>query len=123
MKSPLKPLLIIALVFASAAVNAAASADYQLEIDHLLEFVDNAPCQINRNGKIYEANKAGAHIQKKYRYFEDKIDTSERFIELSATKSTMSGKYYTVKCGDTEWIKTQDWLLEELQNFREQGNS
>ena len=112
----------MALVFASAAVNAAASADYQLEIDHLLEFVDNAPCQINRNGKVYEANEAGAHIQKKYRYFEDKIDTTERFIELSATKSTMSGNYYTVKCGDTEWIKTQDWLLEELQNFREQGN-
>ncbi len=115
----MKPLLIIALAFASGAVNVAVAADYQLEIDHLLQFVDNAPCQINRNGKIYEASKAWAHIQKKYKYFKDKIDTTERFIELSATKSTMSGNYYTVKCGDAEWIKTQDWLLEELQNFRE----
>ena len=43
---------------------------------------------------------------------------TEAFIKYSATKSTMSGKYYTVKCPDGKEIRSQDWLLEELAVFR-----
>ena len=59
-----------------------------------------------------------AHAKRKYNYFKDKIDSAEKFIEYSATKSTMSGKYYMVLCGDSPMVKTQDWLLQELKNYR-----
>jgi len=88
------------------------------EVSHLLDFVRNSQCIINRNGTDYPAEKGVAHIEKKYDYFRDDINSTEDFIEYSATKSTMSGDYYTVTCPGKQTIKTQDWLLEELQQFR-----
>jgi len=89
-------------------------------VEHLLEFVRQSDCVMIRNGSEHIGEEAVSHIQKKYDYFEDDITTTEAFIEYSATKSTMSGKYYTVKCPDGKEMHTQDWLLEELEAFRGQ---
>ena len=88
------------------------------EVNHLLAFVKNSGCVINRNGTDHPAVKGISHIEKKYDYFRDDINSTEEFIELSATKSTMSGDYYTVKCPGKKAINTQDWLLEELERYR-----
>ena len=90
----------------------------KLEIDHLLSFVEHSPCRINRNGKAYAGIDAVSHIKKKYAYFKDDIQTTEQFIELSATKSTMSGKYYQVECPGEEPMRSQDWLLKQLKAYR-----
>ena len=55
----------------------------------------------------------------KYDYFKDDIKSSEDFIKYSATKSTMSGDYYKVTCPEKKTIKTKDWLLLELKQFRD----
>ncbi len=89
------------------------------EIDHLVSFVKNSPCTVIRNGQHHDGNEAIAHIQKKYNYYRDEISSTEQFIEYSATKSTMSKKYYMVICGDQQPIKTKDWLLTELKKYRE----
>lgn len=94
------------------------SADTQVEIDHLLGFVQTSPCLMNRNGSAHQSDEALAHIKKKYNYFTDEIDTAEKFIELAATKSTISGENYTVDCPGKVRQKTSDWLLEELRKFR-----
>jgi hypothetical protein len=117
----MKQIWILVLVLFSSSTMAGISPATQLEIDHLLNFIRSSSCTIDRNGKTYVAVKAISHIEKKYAYFEDEIKTTEDFIELSATKSTMSGKYYTVRCGDGEQIKTQEWLMQELKSLREQG--
>jgi len=109
----------ICLLF-SGSIAAGVSPSEQQEIEHLLNFVQYSGCVIERNGKAYDAEAAISHIREKYAYFEDEIDSSEDFIELSATRSTMSGKDYLVRCGDGEQIRTQDWLLQELRDFREQ---
>ena len=88
------------------------------EVEHLLAFVRQSDCLMIRNGNEHEGEEAASHIQKKYDYFADDITTTEAFIEYSATKSTMSGKYYTVKCPDGKEMRSQDWLLEELAVFR-----
>jgi hypothetical protein len=93
------------------------------EVEHLLNFVGNSACTIDRNGTTYPAEDAVSHIKKKYAYFKNDIDTTEDFIELSATKSTMSGKFYMVRCGDDAQIKTREWLLQELGSYRKQGNN
>ena len=92
------------------------------EVLHLLDFLRNSDCAMERNGKRYESEDAYSHVRKKYEYFRDKIQTSEDFIEYSATKSTMSGKYYRVFCKDKTAALTRDWLLEELRNYREQAH-
>ena len=94
------------------------ASDMQSEIDHLLAFLENSECQFERNGKMHSGKDTVAHAKRKYNYFKDKIDSAEKFIEYSATKSTMSGKYYMVLCGDSPMVKTQDWLLQELKNYR-----
>ena len=99
-------------------VNADVSAEQLKEVHHLLAFVKNSNCIINRNGTDYPADKGLSHIEKKYDYFRDDIENTEDFIELSATKSTMSGDYYMVRCPEKETIKTKDWLLTELKKYR-----
>jgi hypothetical protein len=91
------------------------------EVQHLLDFVEQSDCIMVRNGDEHDGKKALSHIQRKYDYFRDDIKTTEDFIKYSATKSTMSGKYYTVKCPGKEEMRSQDWLLDELKRYRERN--
>lgn len=88
------------------------------EINHLLHFVKHTQCQYERNGTLHSGVDAVAHIKKKYDYYKDDIKTTEDFIELSATKSTMSGKAYQVHCPNKKAITSKQWLLDELATFR-----
>ncbi len=89
------------------------------EVLHLLDFLRNSDCAMERNGKRYESEDAYSHVRRKYENFRGDIRTSEDFIEYSASKSTMSGKYYRVFCKDEPVVLTRDWLLEELRSYRE----
>ena len=115
----MKHFFAIVFILVSTSANADVSAEQKIETSHLLNFVKNSPCKIIRNGKAYDGNSAVSHIQKKYAYFKDDIETTEQFIELSASKSTLSGNYYTVVCGDNQPLKTKNWLLQELRNYRQ----
>lgn len=111
-------LAIFATVFLSF-VNADVSGEQKQEVEHLMRFVKNSSCEINRNGRFYTGDKAVAHIQKKYEYFRDEINTTEEFIEYAASKSTMTGKHYLVRCGNGVAIRTKEWLLNELRSYRQ----
>ena len=113
----IKP-LVIALSFLSFAGHVQWATANTQEINHLLSFVESTECKYERNGIQHNGVDAVAHIKKKYDYFEDDIDTAEDFIELSATKSTMSGKAYKVHCPDEDVITSKKWLLDELAAFR-----
>ena len=119
----MKRIFIIVSILFSSLVNAELSTEQKSEIEHLLNFVKSSSCKINRNGKLHDGVNAVSHIQKKYDYFKDEIKTAEEFIKFSATKSTMSGNYYTVKCRDNRPLGTKEWLLEELRNYRANKNT
>jgi hypothetical protein len=88
------------------------------EISYLLNFVKNTNCEYERNGKKHKGKEAAKHIKKKYDYYEEDISSTEEFIELSASKSSMSGKAYKIHCANKAVINSQDWLLNELAHFR-----
>ncbi len=113
----LKHLFLLCL-FKSNIAFADVPVNQLKEVNHLLAFVKNSGCIINRNGSDYPAVKGVSHIEMKYDYFRDDINNTEEFIEYSATKSTMSGDYYTVTCTGKKSINTQDWLMNELKRFR-----
>ena len=94
------------------------SAKTQNEIDYLLTYIEQSGCTFNRNGTDYEGNKVISHINTKFNYFEDEIKTTEDFIALSATRSEISGKRYTVRCNNSESVELGGWLLELLDRFR-----
>jgi hypothetical protein len=114
----MKRLIIFLILSSIQMVSADVPPEQKPEVEHLLEYVHQSDCLMVRNGSEHIGEKAVSHIQKKYDYFRDDINSTETFIEYSATKSTMSGKYYTIRCPGKEEIRTQDWLLEELVAFR-----
>lgn len=92
--------------------------EQRTEVEQLLSFVINSPCTFNRNGTKHPGKESFEHIKKKYDYYRDDIKNTEDFIQYSATKSMMSGKYYTVNCPGKKTIKSKDWLLNELKLIR-----
>ena len=102
-------------------VSSFAVADSKQEISHLLDFVGKTECRYQRNGSDHNGEKARAHIQKKYDYYSDEIKSAEDFIAYSATKSTMSGKKYTISCAGKKVQFSGDWLNAELQEYRSQS--
>ena len=115
--------LVCVFIAGAANVNADVPAAQAEEVNHLLAFVKNSGCILNRNGTDYPADRVVSHIEKKHEYFRDEIKSTEDFIEYSATKSLMSGDYYTVTCPGRETIKTRDWLLTELKKYRSNRKS
>jgi len=93
-------------------------SDMKDEIDHLLEYVENTECQHERNGKLHAGMNSVEHIKNKYNYFKKEIASAEQFIELSATKSTITWKYYMVLCEGSPKTRSREWLLKELKNYR-----
>lgn len=106
------------VLLALAALSVTASANTKDEINHLLSFVKDTNCTYERNGKKHSGPEAVEHIQKKYDYFVEDILTTEDFIQYAATKSKMSGEYYLVHCPLQPTVKSKDWLMKELVNYR-----
>lgn len=110
---------ILLLLFVPLSFGAPADK----EISHLLAYVQSSNCIFIRNGKEYSAEEALEHINEKYQYFEDEIETAENFIDLSASKSTISGKPYLIQCQQAEVMPSRDWLLLELSRYRRDANT
>lgn len=87
------------------------------EIDHLLNHISNLNGTFIRNDTEHTPKEAVKHIKKKYNHFKEKISTTEKFIELSASKSTFSGKIYFIKI-DEKKIPSKEYLLKLLQDYR-----
>lgn len=114
-------LLLIFVLLSSISYAADSKNMMEKEITHLLDHLNNSDCVFNRNGKWYGADEAVKHIYKKYNYLIKRghVNSTEQFIERAASKSSMSGKPYMVKCGSSEPIKSSVWFKRELMNFRE----
>ena len=102
----------------SISLSIVKAASLQEEISHLLGYVAQTQCRYERNGSYYTGQQAATHIQKKYDYYKDEIGDAETFIELSATKSTMSGKSYSIHCEGQSVQSSKEWLLAELKRYR-----
>ena len=88
------------------------------EIEFLLNEVEKTDCKLIRNGKEYNGEKAALHINRKYRHFKKRIKTTEDFIEYSADKSIISGKFYFIQCPNRPKIRCSKWLSLKLQKLR-----
>ena len=105
------------LIAATVLVPIESQADTEIEIKHILEYIENSKCSFIRNGKEYNTKEALVHILNKYVYTKRWIKSAEDFIKYTATKSSMSGRPYTVRCDGRENL-CAEWLSEELSRFR-----
>ena len=109
----LKKLLLLISLLALPAF-----ADTTAEINHLLNYVKTTDCKYIRNGKVHTGSEGAKHITAKYDYFKDDIKSTEDFIRLSATKSTMTGSKYYIQCPGSSKVESGKWLLSELKKYR-----
>jgi hypothetical protein len=116
-------LAVLGLVLGLALLpiaRAAPAAIAQSEITYLLGFIASSGCEFYRNGSWYDSKEAQAHLTYKYQMLaaRDQINTAEDFIEKAATKSSLSGRPYQVRCGGGEALTCNQWLREALARYR-----
>lgn len=87
-------------------------------IQYLIGYVSGSSLTFIRNAREYTPGEAAEHMNKKYQYFRDDIETPEDFIELCATKSLLSGKPYLVVDAQGIELRTSDWLRTELAAYQ-----
>ena len=95
-------------------------AGVQVEVDLLLGYIEHSGCEFQRNGSWSDAHAAQAHLHDKYAYLSarDMIDSTEHFIERAATRSSLTGQAYWVRCNGGTPMASQQWLREELARLR-----
>jgi Family of unknown function (DUF5329) len=110
------PIAMLALPVWSASPDETTRA----EIAHLLKYLESSGCQFQRNGSWHAPARAASHLNQKYEYLLKKglVTNTESFIERAATESSMSGKAYSVRCGDAPTVASAAWLSAELSKFR-----
>jgi hypothetical protein len=91
-----------------------------IEVEHLLSAVANSGCEFYRNDKWYDSLKASAHLRDKYTALValGRVVTAIDFIEKAATKSSLSGRPYLIRCAGGEPVPTNQWLREALERYR-----
>lgn len=117
MKSILLLLLLLpGTVPAAGALPVASSR----EISRLFDMLDHSGCRFFRNGSWYDATKASAHLRDKYNYLlkHGLITSTESFIDRAATRSSVSGRPYLVKCDGEPPIESRSWFGKKLMELR-----
>lgn len=114
------PLVVAALLVAPVLTAAPLAAAQRSEIDALMATMQSSACEFNRNDSWHNAAEAKAHLMRKLDYLEGKnaVHSTEQFIELGASKSSLSGQAYQVKCGGAAPVDSKTWFTTQLKLIR-----
>ena len=115
-------ILLLMLCAASTAQEPSRAA--RKEITHLFDYLEQSGCQFYRNGSWHDAKKAAVHLKKKYVYLlaRELSPNAEIFIERAATKSSLTGAAYRVRCAGKPDAASAAWFSSELVRFRKAPN-
>ncbi len=113
-------ILLTGVAIATTAAAAPLSPAARAEIDALMSKLEASGCEFNRNGNWYSGTEAKSHLLRKLKYLEDKgmVQSTEQFIELAASASSMTGQPYLVRCGNGIPIQSGTWLLSQVRAMR-----
>jgi Family of unknown function (DUF5329) len=109
----------LAMLPTLAAAQISPKADR--EISGLLKAVGSSGCQFIRSGTAYAADRAQAHLLKKYEHMASRnmLASAEDFIVKAATRSSMSGEAYAMRCGEAPPQRCDEWLMAKLKALRQ----
>jgi hypothetical protein len=107
---------VLVCLVAATITSAATPTD---EIEGLLAYVKGLDqATFIRNGTAYSPVQAEAHLRMKWNNAKEHVKTAEDFIELCASKSSMTGKSYLIRFGDGRAVEAGVALKEQLENLR-----
>ena len=70
-----------------------------------------------RNGREYDTRAASNHLRLKLKTSGDKVRTAEDFINLCASKSSMTGELYFIRLADGTTVKSEAFFKDKLKTF------
>jgi Family of unknown function (DUF5329) len=113
-------LLACAGLLALSAVQAEPPETAQAQIEYLLTSVGGSGCEFYRNGSWYDALRAEGHLRYKYQRLlaRNLIRSAEDFIDRGATRSSISGRAYAIRCPGVDAVPAAQWLQERLAGYR-----
>jgi hypothetical protein len=108
-----------------SSVAAASPTVAQTEVEYLLSAVASSGCEFYRNGEWFDSQRASAHLRDKYKALVavGRIASAMDFIDEVATKSSLSGRPYLIRCAGTQPVPTNQWLQEVLERYRRCASS
>lgn len=103
-----------------AAAAAAPVGSPGAEVESLLTMLGTSQCQFYRNGSWHGGQEAESHLRMKYDYMLRKgsLTSADQFIDEVATRSSLSGEPYAVRCGAEPPQPSATWLKSRLQARR-----
>jgi hypothetical protein len=112
--------LVLALAFAQGAHAGRPTTVAVTEINYLVDYLGKSGCEFYRNGAWYESRTAKDHLRHKYDVLvqHGQIGTADDFIEKAATKSSVTGLAYKVRCAGGPEISSSQWLRDALVKYR-----
>ena len=113
--------LLLALLLSAAAHADPENATAQREIAALLHALGTSQCAFFRNGTWHDSAEAESHLKRKLDYFQrkDLLSTADAFIDDAASRSSMSGKAYQVRCAGKPVQASAVWLRQKLSGMRQ----
>jgi len=122
----LRHILIVAATAAITALQAfpataQPSSSAMDEIQYLLAAMERSGCEFQRNGSWHSAAEARAHLGYKLVEVEMKqpIRSASEFIDAVATRSSISGEPYRVRCPGAEPVPSATWFQQTLERYRQ----
>jgi hypothetical protein len=110
-------LFLLGALLLPPALAAPTPASVSVEITSLMTRLEHAGCEFNRNGSWYSGTEAKAHLLLKLGAAGD-FQSAEQFIERVASRSSMSGRPYLVRCEVSPPIESSEWLTAQLKEIR-----
>ncbi len=109
-----------ALLISAVGLAAPTAAPVRVEIDVLLARLEASGCRFGRNDEWHTGADAKAHLLRKLDTIEKRgtITSTEQFIDVAATRSSVSGAPYAVRCGDAAPMPSSAWLRSQLEALR-----
>jgi hypothetical protein len=106
----------------AAPLGAQDSAGAPAQIEYLLQTIGRSGCDFYRNGSWYQAARAEQHLRLKYRNLQARgfKGSAEEFVDAAATRSSISGQPYAVRCPGAAAVAAAQWLLGQLAQYRKE---
>jgi len=105
--------------FAATTLHQVKALSETQKIELLLKFVESLKgASFIRNGEAHKPAEAAAHLRMKWEKAGKRVKTAVDFIEVCASKSSVSGKPYTIKMADGKELPSRDVLMQELKRIQ-----
>jgi hypothetical protein len=111
---------LLALLYAAPG-QAGEDTTTQEELKQLFTLVEQSNCVFTRNGSDHDSADAADHLRLKSRRGKSYYSTVGQYIDRLATKSSWTGKPYSVQCPGEEPQSSNQWLHGLLDESRGLG--